>query len=140
MQPGSSEIEYKEGCAPSLEATVALYRAHDWSAGRKPELLHKALVASHSLVTAWRGDLLVGLGNAISDGYLVVYYPHLLVHPDFQGQGIGTNLMRVLMGRYAGFHQQMLVADGRAIDFYRKCGFECAGKTQSMWIYKGHDH
>ena len=48
--------------------------------------------------------------------------------------------MRRLMGRYEGFHQHMLVADGRALDFYRKCGFERAGKTEPMWIYAGHDH
>jgi hypothetical protein len=34
----------------------------------------------------------------------------------------------------------MLVADGRALDFYRKCGFVRAGKTEPMWIYAGHDH
>ena len=102
--------------------------------------LHKALLASHSLFTAWESTRLVGLGNAISDGYLVVYYPHLLVLPEYRGQGIGTELMRHLMARYRGFHQHILVADGRALDFYRKCGFERAGKTEPMWIYAGHDH
>ena len=67
-------------------------------------------------------------------------YPHLLVAPEYQGHGIGTRLMRMLMAHYEGFHQHMLVADGRAIDFYRKCGFERAGKTEPMWIYAGHDH
>ena len=43
--------------------------------------------------------------------------------------------MRRLVARYEGFHQHMLVADGRALDFYRKCGFERAGKTEPMWIY-----
>jgi GNAT superfamily N-acetyltransferase len=102
--------------------------------------LHNALLASHSLVTAWDGQKLVGLGNAISDGHLVVYYPHLLVLPDYQGRGIGMRLMQMLMAHYKGFHQHMLVADGRALAFYRKCGFERAGKTEPMWIYAGHDH
>jgi len=48
--------------------------------------------------------------------------------------------MRMLMARYDGFHQQMLVADGRALEFYRKCGFERAGSTEPMWIYAGNDH
>jgi ribosomal protein S18 acetylase RimI-like enzyme len=34
----------------------------------------------------------------------------------------------------------ILMADGRAIDFYRSLGFERAGKTEPMWIYKGSDH
>jgi ribosomal protein S18 acetylase RimI-like enzyme len=62
------------------------------------------------------------------------------VLPEYQGRGIGTELMRRLMTRYDRFHQHMLVADGRALDFYRKCGFERAGKTEPMWIYAGHDH
>lgn len=135
-----SAIHYSETRGLAVDGVVALYRANDWSSADKPELLHKALLASHSLVTAWDGDTLVGLGNAISDGYLVVYYPHLLVLPEYQGRGIGTRLMQMLMARYEGFHQHMLVADGRALDFYRKCGFTRAGKTEPMWIYGGHDH
>ena len=133
-------IQYSETREVPPESVLALYRANGWSSAEKLEVLHKALLASHSLVTAWNGTRLVGLGNAISDGHLVVYYPHLLVLPEFQGRGIGTELMRRLMTRYHGFHQQMLVADGRALDFYRKCGFERAGKTEPMWIYAGHDH
>lgn len=136
----SDVIRYSESRDLPLESVRALYRANEWSSAEKPELLLKALVASHSLVTAWDGSKLVGLGNAISDGYLVVYYPHMLVLPEYQGHGIGTRLMQMLMARYEGFHQQMLTADGRATDFYRKCGFERAGKTEPMWIYAGHDH
>ena len=136
----AATIRYSEAGEVSAEKVVALYRANGWSSAEKPELLHKALVGSHSLVTAWDNERLVGLGNAISDGFLVVYYPHLLVLPEYQGRGIGTELMRRLMARYRGFHQHILVADGRAIEFYRKCGFERAGRTESMWIYAGGDH
>lgn len=41
---------------------------------------------------------------------------------------------------YVGFHQHILVADGRAIEFYKKRGFVRAGKTEAMWLYAGHDH
>jgi GNAT superfamily N-acetyltransferase len=91
-------------------------------------------------VIAWDEERLVGLGNAISDGYLVVYFPHLVVRPEYQGKGIGTELMGRLMQRYGGFHQQALLADGRAIDFYRKLGFRRAGATEPLWIFDGHEH
>jgi ribosomal protein S18 acetylase RimI-like enzyme len=136
----AKRIRYSDRRDLPVDGIVALYRANGWSSAEKPELLGKALAASHSLFSAWHGRKLVGLGNAISDGFLVVYYPHLIVLPDYQGCGIGAELMRRLMARYAGFHQHMLVADGRAINFYRKCGFERAGKTEPMWIYAGHDH
>ena len=134
------DIEIKETKEISKEKIIELYQAIKWSSAKKPDLLYKALMNSDSLITAWDGDRLVGLGNAISDGYLVVYYPHLLVHPDYQGKGIGRIIVDRFQKKYGNFHQQMLTADNKTIDFYRKCGFEKAGSTQSMWIYQGDDH
>jgi GNAT superfamily N-acetyltransferase len=119
---------------------VALYQANGWSSAQKPQQLLDALGGSHSLVTARRDGRLVGLGNTISDGHLVVYFPHLLVHPDVQRQGIGRGMMALLLERYAGFHQLMLTADGGSVEFYQALGFERAGKTVPMWIYEGGDH
>src|SRR5437016_13202695 len=136
----SNTIEYTEKRNLPLDGVLALYRANGWSAAEKPDLLHSGLLASHALVIAWDGTKLVGLGNTLSDGHLVVYYSHLLVLPEYQWRGIGTRLMELLMAHYQGFHQHILVADGRAIEFYRKRGFHRAGKTEPMWIYAGHDH
>ena len=124
----------------SVDEVLDIYRANDWSSAEKPNELMAALQNSHSLVTARIAGNLVGLGNAISDGYLVVYFPHMLVHPAFQGRGIGRKMMAAMLKRYAGFHQQMLTADGKAIQFYESLGFERAGKTEPMWIYAGTEH
>lgn len=119
---------------------LALYSANQWSAAGKPDQLMAALRNSHGLVTARTGGRLIGLGNAISDGHLVVYFPHMLVHPDCQRRGVGKKMVQALQARYAGFHQQMLTADGAAVDFYRSLGFERAGATVPMWIYAGSEH
>jgi GNAT superfamily N-acetyltransferase len=120
---------------------VVLYTANGWSSAEKPELLIPALNNSHSLVTARDANgFLIGVGNAISDGYLVVYYPHMLVDPTWQGKGVGKAMMEAMQSRYAGFHQQMLTADGDAIGFYKALGFERAGQTEPMWIYAGNEH
>ena len=123
-----------------LDEVITLYRANEWSSAEKPEQLLRALRNSDTLVTARIAGKLVGIGNAISDGYLVVYYPHLLVHPGFHGQGIGRQIMQTLQQKYANFHQQMLTADGDAIGFYEELGFEKAGKARAMWVYEGNDH
>jgi ribosomal protein S18 acetylase RimI-like enzyme len=122
------------------DEVLDLYRANGWSSAEKPVELLAALKGSHSLVTARVSSRLVGLGNAISDGHLVVYFPHMLVHPGFHRRGIGREMMRILLEHYSGFHQLMLTADGQAIDFYRSVGFERAGKTEPMWIYRGGEH
>ncbi|PSN13034.1 GNAT family N-acetyltransferase [filamentous cyanobacterium CCP5] len=118
---------------------LPIYEANGWSAAQKPEQLHQGLIHSHSLVTAWASDRLVGIGNAISDGHLVVYYPHLLVHPDFQGQGIGRQILNRLQRHYQGFHMQILVSEHQAVGFYQALGFRQAKDTQPMWIYAGND-
>jgi len=133
-------IEIRETREIPEDQLLEIYRLNKWSSADKPELLYKALTNSHTLISAWANGKMVGVANAISDGYLVVYYPHMLVHPDYQGEGIGSKMMAALLGKYAGYHQQMLTADTKAIEFYKKSGFEKAGKTEAMWIYDGNDH
>lgn len=133
-------IEYREDRELPLEPLVALYRAAAWSSGEKGEALREAMRGSHAVVTAWAEGRLVGLGNTLSDGHLVVYYPHLLVHPDFRRRGIGAEILRRLWGRYEALHMHILVADGRAVGFFESCGFARAGETQAMWIYSGGEH
>ncbi|MDC1162011.1 GNAT family N-acetyltransferase [Tenacibaculum sp.] len=134
------EITISETKNINIEQIIELYKANEWSSAEKPTQLKKALLNSHSLITAWHKDMLVGLGNAISDGYLVVYYPHLLVHPKYHGKGIGNMIVDKFQEKYKHFHMQMLTADGKAIDFYKKMGFKKAGETLPMWIYKGNEH
>lgn len=126
----------------SIEAdeVVSLYRANAWSSAEKPQLLLQALRASHTLATARLNAELVGLANAISDGHLVAYFPHMLVHPRLHRRGVGRQLMEALLSRYAGFHQLMLTADGKAVRFYESMGFSLAGNTVPMWVYSGNEH
>ena len=133
-------VQIKDTTDINQSDVIKIYSANKWSSAQKPDELFNALLNSHSLITAWDGEKLIGIGNAISDGYLVVYYPHLVIHPDYHGLGIGKSILKKLQEKYGNFHQQILVADGGAIDFYEKCGFEKAGETKSMWIYNGNDH
>lgn len=135
------QIEIRETRALPRDQVIDIYRRNHWSSVDKPEQLYQALTHSHTVLSAWVAeDTLVGLANAISDGYLVVYYPHLIVHPDFHKEGVGRLLMVRMRETYAGYHQQMVTADGDTVDFYKKCGFERAGRTVPMWIYQGDDH
>ncbi|MFA0088717.1 GNAT family N-acetyltransferase [Vibrio sp. 10N.261.51.F12] len=128
----SKEIEADE--------VIDLYRANGWSSAEVPAKLIPALLNSDTLVIARNNGKLIGIGNAISDGCLVVYYPHMLVDPSFHGLGIGRKMMELMQSKYKDFHQQMLTADGEAVDFYKALGFERAGKTEPMWVYAGNDH
>jgi GNAT superfamily N-acetyltransferase len=90
------KIELSEKRNIDKDQILELYRKNKWSSADKPNELLKALRNSHSLISAWDGDKLVGLANSISDGYLVVHFPHLLILPEYQGKGIG----RMIMNRF----------------------------------------
>ncbi|MFT5365893.1 MAG: GNAT superfamily N-acetyltransferase [Candidatus Latescibacterota bacterium] len=135
-------ITYRQTRSITRKQILSLYQANEWSSANKPTQLRNGLLNSHTLITAWDKNQLVGLGNALSDGHLVAYFPHLLVHPHYQRQGIGKKILQRLLTKYQGFrfHQRILVADAQAIPFYKKCGFKRANKTQPLWIYSGTDH
>jgi GNAT superfamily N-acetyltransferase len=122
------QIELREIRDFTIEQVLKLYHANKWTSAKDPKKLFDALMNSHSLVTAWDGGTLIGLGNAISDGSLVVYYPHLLVLPDYQRRGVGRRIMERLTSKYKNFHQQVLLATG-PVEFYKKCGFDVATGT-----------
>ena len=136
--PGAIELRW--GGELPTDDVVALYRSVGWSAATKPDALTAALKGAHGTVSAWDGGRLVGVGYAISDGHLVVNYAHLVVAPAYQRRGIGTAIMRLLMSRYDGFHQQTLLADQHSSAFYASIGFVAAGRTKAMWIYEGTEH
>ena len=136
----NAAIQFSEERELSREAVESLYRSVGWSSAEKPDQLHSALVNAHRLVTAWDDGQLVALGYAISDSALVVYFPHLVVRPDYQRQGIGAAIMQRLMAHYKGFHQQSIIADAATVSFYERLGFVRAGRTEPMWIYDGHEH
>jgi len=133
-------IQISETRNINIEDILELYKANEWSSVNKPDQLYNGLLNSETLITAWDNKKLVGLGKAISDGYLTVYYPHLLILPDYQGKGIGKMIFDKMQEKYRDFHMQMLTADGKAIDFYKKNGFVRAGNTEPMWIYSGNEH
>ncbi len=114
-----NDIEYIQTRNLSIDDILNLYRANEWSSAKKPKELYNALMNSHSLVSAWDKEKLVGLINSITDGYLVVYYPHLLVLPKYQKQGIGLNLLKIITQKYQDFHQQIL-EDVLKVGGYRK--------------------
>ena len=118
-------IIYKENEVPSIKDAIQLYKGVEWGHIECPKTLEEALSNSDLIVTAWNDNLLVGLGRAISDSTLTVYYPDLLVHPNWQGKKIGTEIMKMLTKKYEYFHNQVLIAeDDNAKAFYKKFGFE----------------
>lgn len=133
------EVKYRNELELPRDLVINLYSQCGWSSAEKPDALLLALSNSQTLVSAWHQNSLIGLGNAISDKSLVVYYSHLLVLPAYQNMGIGREIMKRLQSHYINFHQQILLAVDNAAPFYEKLGFKYSQGVKAMWIYDSSD-
>lgn len=105
--------------SPSLEGFFV-----GWPVRPSPETLLRLLHASTHRLLAMdeKSGRCVGYITALSDGVLFGYISSLEVLPEFQGQGIGrelvTRMLRVLSDLYA----VDLVCDADVQPFYERCG------------------
>ena len=67
-------------------------------------------------------DKVIGLTTAISDGVLCTYIPLLEVLPDYQGRGIGTDLMRRMLDKLSHLYMIDLLCDEDLQPFYARLG------------------
>lgn len=120
------QIEYKTS-APSQKDYYALFETTGWNREYlvTPEDLSKAVAGSQFVVTAYDGVKLVGFGRVLTDGVLHAMLYDMIVHPDYQGRGIGTRILGMLVKWCNDAHIrdiQLFCARGKSA-FYGKSGF-----------------
>ena len=92
--------------------------------GNKPaEHLKRAFTNSMFKCFVFEDGVLVGAGRAIADGVDCSYLCDIIVHPEFQGHGIGKGLVRELTKLSAGHAKIILYSNPGKEGFYRKLGF-----------------
>lgn len=130
-------LTYQAAYTCTEKQTQALFESVGWQSARYPARLHRALQNSDTVLTAWDGDRLVGLINAIDDGEMTAYVHYLLVHPEYQGRGVGRTLLEQLKERYASFYYLLLVAEHEGlIAFYERAGMNIVKGGTVMAIRK----
>ena len=70
-----------------------------------------------------------GFVNMLSDGVLTAFIPWLEVLPGYQGQGIGSELMRRILEGTEGFYSVDLVCDEPLIPYYARFGMRSASSA-----------
>ncbi|MCI8373020.1 MAG: GNAT family N-acetyltransferase [Lachnospiraceae bacterium] len=118
-------ISYTESKNYTTSDLQQLFQSVGWLSSNYPERLKKALDHSETVITAWADGKLVGLVNAMDDSELTAYIHYLCVHPAYQGQGIGKELLRSMKEKYKNYLYLILIAENESlIKYYRSNGFE----------------
>ncbi len=119
-------MEFKDKI-PFKTEIYPLYTQSGWNERLRlnPDELDKAIHNSFAVVSVYEGDQLIGFGRVVSDGvsYATIY--DVMVMPQWQGQGIGSNIIRILVNkceRHDIRRIHLFAAKGRE-NFYRHLGF-----------------
>ena len=96
-----------------------------WKHPLSGDKLHKILKSSFKTVIAYDTETLspIGFVYAISDGELSAYIPLIEVLPTYQKEGIGKELMKLILEFVEGYYMVDLCSNDKLQKFYEGLGF-----------------
>ncbi len=134
-----NKIDYRYGNNLDLDQVIELYRASTLGE-RRPvdnrETMKNMLEHANLVVTAWDGELMVGIARTLTDFAYVGYLADLAVRASHQRRGIGVKLIHQSRARMGPGAMLVLLAAPKAVDYYPKIGFTQHG---SAWILNATD-
>lgn len=104
-----------------------------------PQMLEKAYKNSLCTLGAYTAQgRLVGIIRAVGDGASILFIQDIIVLPEFQRKGIGTDLLRAIIRRYPDVYQTELMTDNtdKTIAFYKSLGFTPATEFGCLGFMK----
>jgi predicted GNAT family N-acyltransferase len=91
------------------------------------ELVEKGLKNSLYSLCLFDNDVIIGICRLVGDGALKVYIEELIIHPDYQKKGLGSELMKKIMDyinkNYKKGCKIGLFANRGLEKYYNKFGF-----------------
>ena len=109
-----------------------------WPSHPDPPTHLAILRGSFAVWLALDGDRCVGFINALSDGMFYAYIPLLEVLPEYQGQGIGVELVKRMLETLDSMYAVDVVCDDSVAPFYEILGFgRCVGMVKRNYANQG---
>ncbi len=113
-----------------------------WAKDRRPEDWAIALSNSKPIVTVWdsgsfgtQTERMIGFARATSDGVFRATIWDVVIHPEYQGAGLGRKLVEtVLMHPHVARVERVYLMTTHQQKFYERIGFE-ANSTTTMVLY-----
>ena len=128
-------IEYTDEKRFDVADTERLFKSVGWVSGEYPRRLHRALVGSSTVFTAWDGERLVGLVRVLDDGEMTAYMHYVLVDPEYHGHGIASRLVNMVKERYRDYlYIEVMPEESKNAAFYERFGFSVMPDGVAMQI------
>ncbi|OKS85654.1 GNAT family N-acetyltransferase [Mucilaginibacter polytrichastri] len=118
-------ITYKTDVKPTTQQIIDLYN----SAGlNRPtddaDRIGKIYENSNLVITAWDGDLLVGVSRTLTDFYYCSYLADLAIKLEYQKEGIGKKLVALTKETLGDQCMMLLLSAPTAMEYYPKIGMD----------------
>lgn len=130
-------ITYRIGNALNLEDVIELYGASTLGA-RRPiddrERMRLMVANANLVITAWDGELLVGIARSVSDFSYATYLSDLAVRASHQRRGIGRELIRRTQVA-GGAASVILLSAPQAVEYYPHIGMK--PHPSAWWLPSG---
>jgi len=109
--------------AVSVNDLADLRESVGWN--RMEKEYNNPLLTSYYHIAVYEKEALIGYIDCVSNGVTDAYIQNLMVHPDYQGRGIGTDLMKKMIDYLKKKHIYMIsvVFEEKLKPFYEKFGF-----------------
>src|SRR6266567_3020517 len=123
------KIEYRPGNVLDVDQVIELYKASTLGARRPIEdrpRFAAMLKNANLVVTAWDGDLLVGISRSVTDFSFFTYLADIAVRVSHQKNGIGKELIRQTQLHGGPLTSILLLAAPAAEAYYPRIGFSHA--------------
>jgi predicted N-acetyltransferase YhbS len=126
-------ITYRTGNQLDLDQVIELYRSCSLGA-RRPvddrERMRLMLANANLVITAWDGELLVGISRSLTDFAYATYLSDLAVRESHQRLGIGKELIRLTQAG-GGQATVILLSAPAAVAYYPRIGMH---QHPSAWL------
>lgn len=110
-----------------------------WAKERKIEDIQTAIAYSEPVVTVWDNNNLIGCARATSDGVYRATIWDVVIHPDYQGAGLGRKLVETVISHPRLSHvERIYLTTTHQQKFYKRIGFE-ENKTTTMVLYNSQE-
>lgn len=101
-----------------------------WACDRSPEAMAIAIAHSNPVVVAWDGPRLIGFARATSDGVYRATVWDVVIHPEYQGAGLGRRLVETVLAHpHVNRAERVYLMTTHQQAFYERIGFQTNATT-----------